>query len=437
MKFLQFPSVYDYNPFNNIFNVKNYSSSVTWFPEKTENLHGFKMKVGANAQAPVVYLTLDENRQVTSASGPDVALVKTLSAAMNFQISWFILNRKTVGSPSCIKEKNTGYLYSILHEEINLIATQIGRSETCGFLQYTTFTRHVILAIAVPNLSNTKTNIIIKYEFFKFLVILSFIFILLFMVKILQFPEKNWKWEYLLQVALGLYIHREPKKLAERIMFGAILIGSLFQSSIILTVITNAGINVEAQIELNTIGEFLKSNLEAIISKDFFLFLYNVTDGSSRLLLEKSTKMNINDQQCLKLLLTENKSCLVRYDVAEWMMSIERNQCGKPALKVIPEYMVIAPGSIVMEVASPFIRQFDKIILRLWSNGLLTKWQKPKTMKQPDICISQQNDPNISSIQLLHLLISGYLISCCLFFGEIIFSFLSKKENRSAALRRF
>ena len=430
--------IHSFNLFTGIYSREDYTLRRKWFPQKTQNLQNHEMKVGLFSGPPAADYTRNYTGHV-DVFGSDIMLAKALSEAMKFRIQWVFSNELSWGSSSCIKENNTGFFRSTLYNEIQFVANKILRTEMCGLLDYTINIKQIRVCIVVPNLSATSV-MVQKWEIYNIFIFLSLLIFTWIISLIFHFERVNWKLEYLIQMIFGFGIPREPRKLAERIVFASILISCMLHSSFIYTAFTSVSLEQKSEVEFNTIEDVALSNLPAIIHPFLFKCLYNHTEGSARLLLDKSIQQSIAYVDCLKFVLNwKNASCVVREEVALWLIAREEKSCGKPKLKIVPEYLIVSLGSIIVETSSPYVSQFNKLILALQRAGLVEKWHQERKLTNnntmaEEVCNTRNEEAILIQTKELILLAFGYSCAIFLFLCELLVEYITKRIRNSRVI---
>ena len=94
--------IHQLNPFTNVYNRMEYSSSISWFPKKDLDLNGHEINVALISMTPLVLFGRDENGNATNVTGQDILMIRSISKAMNFTLVWVIADeRNQIGRASC------------------------------------------------------------------------------------------------------------------------------------------------------------------------------------------------------------------------------------------------------------------------------------------------------------------------------------------------
>ncbi|XP_033213715.1 uncharacterized protein LOC117170787 [Belonocnema kinseyi] len=429
-------SIHRFNPFTGIFSKEHYNSQSEWFPEKNRDLHHYQIKVGLFHFPPSTNVIYNQTGDVIEASGSDVIMTRCLAKAMNFQISWMSSKVRLWGASSCIKEKNMGLVRSLVYNRIQFTAVQSGRSLMCKKPFYTISTdiRQARLVVVVPNFHEESYLLTKKWKFDTLFFLFLFLLINWIVSKCFHFEDRNWQLDILFQIVLGFGTPREPRKSAERIVFGSILIACLLLSSYFYTALTSIQLQKRTKIVFESLDDVLSANLETVISPAVYNFVLNSTEQNVRILVKKSTQLDISYEDCLDYLMqSKNIACIVRDDIAGWMIENQRDSCGRPRMKIVPEYILSSISAIYAEAASPYLSRINKLIWKFKENGLMQKWTSTgklpgrQTEFEDEICSTRGAESGHIIILLIIFLVFGYSCSLIAFCCEVGLGLIRKR----------
>ena len=433
--------IHQFNPFTNTYNRIIHSETILWFPKNTIDLHGHKMKVGLFDYPPFVFIDRNGTGYITDQFGPDVLLTKELSKKINFTIVWVSLNNETDwGQYDCIKEKNTGHMHRVMYNEIQFIGgIQSLRFGSCfeRFIEWTTGSRIIKILVAVPVAANKSTHLLITWKNFNVIIILIFFLITSIISHKLGFKSKMWRFMEVLRIIFGITTVREPKKLAERIIFGSMLLSCLLHSSFIYSSFSDVSLQEESEVEMKTINDVLVSNLQPFISQALFTGLSEHNKGPLRKLLNKSIKMKNLSHLCLERLIeNKNVACITLSEAVKWKLANEKKNCGHSSLRVVEESIKLIVTGFMMEARSPYVDRFDEIILRLVQSGIIDKWDRgylnngsSNSTDADESCRTRGYESIILRRELVWILFFGNMCAIIVFLCEVVCGVCRKKDH--------
>ena len=432
--------IHQYNPFNKSYTRVRCEARVFWFPDKTQNLHRYEMKVGLFAYPPLVYLERNETGDLIKVSGPGAELTQGLSKAMNFSINWISPKNETSwGDIKCSKENSTGHIYRLMNNEIQFTAVESGRFASCdeSLLELSRGTKFNKLVAIMHIITDDSSQHLVtwkKYNVFAVLILLLFIWIL---AQVLRFDKSIWSLLNIMEIVLGLTAPREPLKLAERIVFGAIILSCMMNSTFIYTTLTDVSLALKTDIEVNTTDQLLSTGLQLVTQVGLYDVLAQIIDGSDAVLLKNVIKVR-DHQTCFAHLLNDkNRVCLARLDMAKWVLENNRDSHGRPSLQIVDESLVINPTALVLEARSPYVGRFEKVILRLVQSGLDEKWQRTRFNASSNENLNTHDEITRGSgsmllqKQVVYVFLFGNGFAIITFLCEVLFAYFKKKFNYS------
>ena len=433
---LEIARLHQFNPFTKRYDNFKYSKMTHWFPEKTHNLHDLKMKVGVINYPPSIFLTRNSTGHVAEVVGLDISLTDTFSKAMNFNVDWVDIKNDHWRIGRCKKNIESGVLKRLVYNEIQYVAMSALRpsGEVCA--EWSRDIRVLKHIVVVPIFSKKSVLLLNMWKIAN-AILLVIVFLSTWLVtRMLPFERHNWKFLQIVRIVLGTSTLHEPQRMAERIVFGSMLFSCLLYSSIIHTALTDVSLHSETEPEMNTISDVVHSSLEPVISNVYYSGIIRINDGSKKIFLEKATKVNSSSQECLARLLQErNLACITRSDFAEWMIENNRDRCGRPRMKILQDPLQTPLNTIVMEARSPYVQQFDKVLLRLVQSGIPNKWQRERfnqsslIVDKGGICSEREATSSKLETQFVYLFIFNYACATAIFVCEVICDYLTKKVN--------
>ena len=421
--------IHFFNPFSDTYVRKKYSHRIPLFPNKLLNLQEYKMKIGLVNNPPHCVIEKSE-AHITKLSGPDILKLNIFSRLTNFSIvkilgDWGVIN--------CDKDKNTGFIYDLIYNQIRFVAVESGRYASCDekFYLWSKGTSFRYLYLVVPVLKNTSSVDTDEWKILNLFVFLGLILLLWLLSHILIFSSENWRLIYIVQIVLGSSMPRCPKKLAERIILGSLLLTCTLNSSSIYSTFADLTFKVNTEMEFKTIESVICSNLQPIMELNIFKMLGQQYEGSVKSLLKKAKPLNITNEECVDLLIKEkNVACVVEGDAARLMFRDKVDKYGKPLIKIVEENVKVTVTGIAMETGSPFIRRFDEITQRLIDSGIIDRWREDHFDRKSIKVYTNGSDESMKPIsvemwnQFFIILVFGYICSLITLIAEIISKFV-------------
>ena len=257
-------TIHNFNPFRNIFTEKGIPSMLSeadLFPEKLQNLYGRKMNVGIFHRPPFINVRKNSSGHVLEAFGSEMETAKLLSQRMKFVINIVQTLQQELGHFSCKTNLSNGIIKGLIHNKIQFSITSDSNPLICHghLLEWTRSTKKESLVLIVPVLHVKNFSFENKWEFFidAILMVLFFVIIKIAIVAM----NFNWKLLNILAVVLGVASSNTPKKIAERILFGCILIVSIIYSIHIYDSLTEISLKTLTEVEYETLKDLYNSDL--------------------------------------------------------------------------------------------------------------------------------------------------------------------------------
>ena len=433
----EIPILHWFNPFSKIYFKEPFRPSILWFPEKTHNLYGSEIKVGVIHLPPDIYLERNRTDHTIKPFGTEILLTEGLAKAMNFTSVWIAPKKKNGwGIPTCPKENSTGHFYSLMHNEINFLAIESARFTSCDEVLYewSIGTEFQTALIVIPIIPDTSSQLLTNWKLFNAFVVISLFSMIWLVSRKLPFERRNWSLMQILQVVLGMETDHEPQNLAERIVFGSMLISCLMHSSFIYTALTDVSLSKTPGVKIETIKDVLSSNLQPVICDTLYAALYEAAEGSTRLLLDKSTQTEKMSYNCMKQLAKNKKlACIAMSVPVKWTMKNEKNSRGEPIMQIVREPIRSMATGYMLETGSPYVGQFDKRLLRFAEAGIIDKWRGTRfdgssVVMHADVPGSERGSESaLIYRQMSFVLLCGYSCTLISFLCELVFFYLRKR----------
>ena len=414
-----------HNPFTDKYTKQNYVSRVQLFPNKLQNLNGFKMQVGSFNFKHFVHVKRNSSGHTVDVSGAEALLLKTISEKMNFKLSEVQTKNDSFGRGDCVDiNQATDLSYLLSHNEIRFITNQGACVANCGKLSMCSKSvGNIKVCALIPVLSNQNNAMSLNL---KWIYLISLLLIIWIITKFLKFDRDIFSCLEILQVMLGFSIPREPQRIPERITFISILIAFTIFSSNIFAIITDMKLAKKTELRIETLEELLNSNLIPMMENNYAVALKHVNDSINEGLLRKSRILG--HKECIDVLLKQrNVACIIRDTIAEIEIQDHRDKDGKPQMEIVKQSIGSYIKVMYYEPSSPYGVAIDKVIAKLIECGLIIKWSKLSSLvsnESKELQAEKNLEPDTANIlvnlHILSIFAVGYVLSITIFTCEII-----------------
>ncbi|XP_051169955.1 uncharacterized protein LOC127287190 [Leptopilina boulardi] len=422
-----------YNPFTKKLHKQKMTSKLNLFPDKLKNVHKHPFIVGYYNDPPFVNITRNSTDNVTNIDGTDVLPVRAYADAKNFQLDERI-SINYFDTVKCIKENNTGFVFDIMNNRMQLIGSQSVRLVGCfALLMELAKTNERIYYYALVPKSVKSMELSDNWKILNVLIVISLLTLVWISSKLLRFDKIYWQILYLGEMALGMGVPHEPNYLSQRILFGAMMWSCFFFSSEIYSTFTSVSLPVVSTSGMDSLEDLYASNLVLFIHPN----LYNIKDikiidsESSRIFYNKTCNDPILGQKCLRLLLNDtnvtemlnsnitelsegddkmkncivnmlgkknvkcqfnddkkmtkircindmlenkNVTCIMNSDRGVLIIRDTKRKYKKATIKAIKETVYVRLNTYLFEYASPYVASFEDVYMKLNEAGILQKW---------------------------------------------------------------
>lgn len=431
-----------FNPFTRRFTEGEIGNvSVQLFPNKVQNLFGYKMKVGYFHYPPYVRIIRNQSRALLTIEGPDYELVKIMGETMNFQIKEIVSNQSTWDIQNCVREKNTGFVHDLIFNKIHFLGVQSGRSLTLcprRFFKSIVHNFGQIHYSAVTPIETMSNNLfIVELKLFYLIVILLLFATVWFLPRILHFDSKHWQCLEIERIILGASALIEPKKASERFFLIFTLITTFLLSSALFTSLTSINLVTNSQILIDSLNELFASKYTPVIAanirKLFQVERKNVANYVQRAVFP--TRHTDTDEKCIEfLLVNKNITCFMRSVNAEHEINkrkkFEDGKFSENSIHMVGEYLADLFLCLMCEPGFPFVTRFQTIFTRLQQTGIPYTWRgkffSSSSVRRTlvDDLTSELDESNLKTMEnLVGILLFGFSCATLAFIGETIFHY--------------
>lgn len=282
----------------------------------------------------------------------------------------------------------------------------------------------------IPNV-RSKTQSFKVSEEFVYMIVTTTVAIAVIRIAALlvKFNSSIWNTFNICQIIMGMSVVNEPRKLAERIAFGAFMLSSMVYSGYMFSVILD--INFREAPQITTLEELANSSLTPMtfsyindsMLKSPLVYIRKLASKAGRL------HDSVLEFQCLNYLFhNKNISCVLS-DV-EKVVNVISKANPEFSFKMLRESVVFFPTSWLARSGSPFIDRFNEIILKAFDYGFLQKLLFPNELRE----IRKISSPEIIEkekllLVLFYVLTIGHTLAAVVLLVEISRNFLRRKAK--------
>ena len=415
---------HQFNPFSKVYERQQFSSKSVLFPDKTHNLHTYRLK------------SLIFNGSLPTKNKFD--MVNIISKVLNFSSNFVVANWTQYGKFACRKEEFTGELNNLLNNQLHFAVDPINEHHICEDDQYepTRIVKLDTMIAVVPRLLNHKLTIISPWDMIFTLIFITFLLIAVEMIPSnCTFQKSVWRPLHMVQLLTGMSVTAEPQKLKDRIIFGSLLITYVIYSSYLFTLFTEVGITTVSELKLQNMDDLNKENLIPFLYSNMYVLMEKVENKHYQKLRVKYQlySSKYSELDCLTDALRHEKVACAMTDFTLFNLiqkaTMKAGGKGK-SIKVMKEPLLYTTQLWMLEPGSPFTDQFDKVLLKLMENGVISKLNlfpsRPRDLMKSDVLKRRESIKLL--YPLLSLIMTGYLLSMIVFVAEVFFGSVSKRK---------
>ena len=424
-------TLYNFNPFTEIYNNQKYTRKIKLFPNKLLDLNGFEMKVGSFDLPPYLYVERNSSGYPIKVSGPDALFAKALSKQMNFRISEIPSQDVWFGRWHCNDEsQRTAFAYLLGNNSIRFITNQGGTVPNCeGGSVDSQITGSVFYCALIPILPAKKTKDAASPTT-KWIYLAILVFLIRIITILMNFDNDIWPWLEILRASLGFSTPREPSKLSERIVFVSVFIAFSIFSCNIFAMLTETKLTKKLEMPIDTLAELIRTNLVPVTTENNLDVMREQTDPVMQELARKSSIV-LDNQDCIDMLVQgKNVACIIRESTALIAIRKHRDANNDPVMKILKERVFLPPKVIYFEPNSPYVRQVDVIILRLIQSGLIYHWEKQSSApsrKSNRWDIEEEIESVEVLVPLIFFITFGCTLSILVFICELLVKYFDNR----------
>lgn len=248
------PQMLSYNPFTKSFNTDEVTNTSLLFPDKLSNMNEYPLKIPIYQLAPYNSFSL-ENGRITSVDGYDYPYIEIFSKKLNFSLQYFIVEEAR--NITALFEK---LILLLENNKVNLVPKPMylgthyyGRNVVIGKAYRDT---NYVLVVPILRMSEMSDymRILSKLSYFPInVLVLNLVF------RLLRFRLN--RWIHLLQILVGSPMTKQPKIVADRIIFFTVVLLSMIFTSDVFASLTDTKV-ASNELSFKTYEEILSSKLK-------------------------------------------------------------------------------------------------------------------------------------------------------------------------------
>lgn len=425
-----------FNPYKRIYSRKKFFAREIIFPNKLDNLEKFEMKVSSAHSWPYVNLQKNSSGHTIKVSGLQVYLRQVLAKVQNFVVSEVSYPGILLGRASCQRNKSTGILYKLYHNEFHFFTTSLVIPSGCNNNYANTFAfenENLRYFMLVPITRTSNKSFSITTSLILGSLTICLIIFLCISVKILPVDSQFWSFFSIFQMLLGIGISTDPKNSIDRILFPFTFVGFMILSSEVFSLLTDIEIMVQKENALSNLNDVNKSDLTVFFSPNGIEAAAALDNDELIEDLLQKTHIFSNEQNCIRMVaMHKNVTCILKELIAKIAVSQYVTSDGFAMVKIVPEVFMETPKTIMMEPNFPSAFTFEKNMNRLTQTGLKEKWFRElfSSVKTKTTEISLMQDQSTLLDSLIWILCFSYVISIIAFFGELLMEFYRNRKRK-------
>ena len=374
--------VHHYNPFNNFYEIKNFTFNVEIFVDKSKNLYRFPIQTGLKLFFPLVMRqeNYTEDKIWDALYGIDVSIARILSAKLNFSLETGVLNSD---HPDC----------RVADCPIRTVKRAL-QEERIDFFVDTFFYPGIFDDINIQTsiiLYSASTHLVVRqYKSFEIVinwnVILTIISISLLIILCVFFMRHNnrnprtWNFYKVLQILLGHSLLNVPDRIHHRIMVVTLSCISFTFTSIIIEQIFYNNLEQESYKKFNSLQDVMDAGITPTLTEVTKIVYEQQNNSVLQKLISVSKTIECDDwsygtHKCIRMLINDYdniQTCDVNKQLGKIVASIfSKNNNKNWIISFVPEPFLHGYNLIVFSKTSPYVAIFNRILRQLFESGII------------------------------------------------------------------
>lgn len=257
--------IHHYNPFLDDFRTLNYSTETDLFPNRFDDMHGYPLKIGVKHNPP--FSILEHNHGNITASGANANFILTLADAMNFTIK----TREQVKIVQSGKDQDA-FMRPLMNGQVDIYAQLYAHiAERSGFRSMRTKSVAideycaVVPFVVEKHFSPPSADTVGGY-------LLAILIVTVFWIleKFAHLDSHYWTPFIVVKLLFGVTVKSRPRKTADRIMFGSLILVSSVYSTKLYSSLIDGMVNNEMDNKWLTLDDLADSELIPIITPLYY-----------------------------------------------------------------------------------------------------------------------------------------------------------------------
>uniref|UniRef100_A0ABD2VTG9 Solute-binding protein family 3/N-terminal domain-containing protein n=1 Tax=Trichogramma kaykai TaxID=54128 RepID=A0ABD2VTG9_9HYME len=368
-------TIHQYDPFQKVHSSFNCKPNIQLFPDFIKNLHGFTLRVDMINEPPYVNLLRDSEGSVINIVGSQLNLLKYIAKGMNFHIHF--VQRTDDDKNNLLTEiRRDDFFKELKKGNADLIANERIYSSEYEVVQDFEFTEPITYSqfcAVVPILTKSHVHHFHIHQFLNLSVCFIAAIIINFIMRILDFEPKFWKFIIMLQFIFGQSCKREqPKRVSEKIVvFFTIIISIIIFFQIFMSIVEHRLDLEEAKfkslVDLLDHSFTIQADYEELLIKDRYL---SITDKD-----REHHNLDIDDwksrENCLeRVVLQKNTICLMIESTGQLVEHAGEVLYGKKVMKLMKDCPWKLTTRLVLTKGSPYLQRINKILQYMQASGI-------------------------------------------------------------------
>lgn len=251
-------SLHSFNPFTGEYRMDKFSHKDyyhQWFPNKLQNMNGYKLIAGAYPNPPYSQLKFNATGSLIKYWGADFVAFDAIAKAMNFSFIIVSFANASLGVINLNNNTAGSMLGMCVRNEIDILLTTVlfSRDSKRTVTEFTRMVNWENVYAIVPIIQGEK-KIVENSELYKtftmFLLVVAFFSIITRLFRYEQLGFIN-----IIGVLTGVCVENETSLIHERLLFMSILFLGFLCGSIFFAGFTDMNMHVTSTMEFNTFND--------------------------------------------------------------------------------------------------------------------------------------------------------------------------------------
>ena len=408
--------LFNFNPFFNTFSRKLLDSNISFpiFPEKLSNANKFLINLPI-FQYSSFYKTMRNQFGSINDDGINKSLVILALQKLNFGINFIKVNNHNNTMFAEILKKS---IEQLKNGSIHLIIAPLLTGVFKNFSEIELGYNCEPVVALVPVVQKSTLNIAIDVYIYVFIIPISVI-LMISGLNYFRIQKRDFSFFDVFKILFGIPLNNYPKNISDRLIVLSIIIVSFQYSSDFYSKAVEIRL-LRDEIPFDNFQEIDESSFDIYINRIYFNRTFMSDDEDKHVLSIMRKIKSIDDSAvCMeKLLKYKNCICVTMSSLAAAFAEAHFDSSGYPIAKVARPVFSCQKLIFVSEQAFPYANKIHNTFLKIHSSGIL----RDEIYKQDLIKYKiQKQSCNmvVFNIELLSILLCGYLLSAITFFMEL------------------